>query len=347
MQSDNQKKENPETAVVKVSWWWLILLGIMTLGLGLTGGIVAQQAFQPDLPPLSLDGNNGVTTVVQEVTVSPNQATAKIVESSARSIFLITQDERPVAMAATLTSDGLVVTASGIKGSLAAYDEEGRKVTVEYVGEDAVLGLTFLRLPQTVVSPLDLRADDAPVGQSLTAVSRDPATFTSRVRTTTINQYELPRTPLAAGIQRQVQTSENLDQVLPGTPLIDEEGRIAALWLGKDTTIPVNLVRAGLDRLSANLWEVKPFEAMGISVTFGFSRLPDDAPVSFVMHVTAVRPNSPASQAGLKAGDEIITLDGKPLIWKEPVINRIPTGQLLVGYVREQASASATIQFTE
>jgi S1-C subfamily serine protease len=344
----NKKIKNIENdvTVVRFSVWWMAFFILATLGIGIAGGIAGQQMFQASLPPL-IENEQGITTVTQTVTISPNKATEDLITTAERSIFLINQADKPIAMAPMITSDGLIVTAAGVRGSLTAYDNEGREVTVEYVGEDSLFGLTYLRLPKTVVSPLDLRANDVPVGHTLVAMSRDEETFTSQIEMVTANEYQLPKSGQPAGVQRILESQVDLQELWLGAPLLDEEGKIAGLWLGDQTILPVNLLRASLERFSANNREKDVLKDLGLSVSYEFKRAPEDQIVTFGAQLIAVKPNSPAARANLKIGDTIIAINDQPLVWTESFITSIPENLFTVDYTRENRLETTTIQFAD
>ncbi len=339
-------KNIDETTVVRFSIWWVLFLLVLTTGAGMAGGIVGQQFMQPDLTPL-IDNDDGLTTVMQEVTISPNKAAAELVESTGRSVFLLFQNGKPAGMATAVTNDGLMVSASGIKGDLTAYDNEGREVTVEYSGDDPVFGVEYLRFPKTVVAPLDLRSDDAPVGQTLLAIGRDEDTFSAKIRSTVINQYELPQSAPGEGIQRVLRSSANLSDMVPGTPLLDEEGKIAGIWLGDDTVMPVNLLRTSLERFNSGQREINPLEEIGLNVDYGFIRTPEDAEIAFGVKLAAIKSASVSAAAGLKPGDVITAINDQPVLWKESIMSRIPNTAFTVTYIRDDQEQTTTIQLAE
>src|SRR5687767_7683366 len=133
-------KSRPAEQVVRLSIRWIALALAATVVLGMTGGLLADQLFRPSLPPLTPEGDQLFTTV-QEVTISPNTATAEMIERVNRSVLLIARgtdaSTAPTATGVVVTNDGVIVTASDLAaGTHNAFDQEGRIIPVETMGRD-------------------------------------------------------------------------------------------------------------------------------------------------------------------------------------------------------------------
>jgi hypothetical protein len=172
--------------VVRVSFSWLLLGGLIIVVLGALGGLLSAQLL-PSRPPLADPAGGQLLSSVQEVTISPSTAAAELVEGGQRSVVLITSAASPAAggesaAGAAVTNDGLVVTADSLpEGNLAVFDYLGTRMSAEYVGRDALFGLTYLRITDGVLLPFDLRGETAPVGYELLALGRSSTTLAPKL----------------------------------------------------------------------------------------------------------------------------------------------------------------------
>lgn len=342
-------KPTPTTSspdrVTHVSFGLLSLGIIVVLLIGMAGGFIADQFFGNPLPPLTGEGNQFVTTV-QEVTISPNQATAGIVERSNKSVFLLARsvDSEPVATGFAITNDGMVVSTADINSQeLIAIDSDGRALPITRVGQDEIYGLTYYRLASNVVVPLDLRQGDAPVGIQLIAMGRNRITLQPRILHFLIAEYAPPSSAPAA-VQRIVRAAIASADILPGSPLIDEEGKVAAITQAAGTAYPVSYLQTSLARATNNQREVNPFESLGIATAFSFKPATLENAAAFQVTITAVTPDSPAQIAGLRRGDSITAVKETPVTWEQPIAAQLAAAfPLTLTVLRNQEQLTVTL----
>ena len=74
--------------ILRISFGWLILGVMVIIFLGMLGGVIASQLWIVRQPPLIPEQHQLVSTV-QEVTISPNQAAASIVDKTHRSVVAL------------------------------------------------------------------------------------------------------------------------------------------------------------------------------------------------------------------------------------------------------------------
>ncbi len=315
---------SPADQVVRISVYWIVVGVIAIVALGMSGGILAQQFFRTPLP---LRGDtDSIVTTVQAVTISPNTAAAQPVESVNRSVLLLgkvgTTPSTIVGTGVVLTNDGVVVTTAQPSGELQAYDQEGRTLPLEHLGNDILFGLSYFRVTSNVVVPLDVRQTDAPVGTELLVLSRSVSTFTPRVKSFRITEYTMPGSSSAAGVQRMI-TGVPLspDESTVGSPLIDEEGKVAGLLTAPNgsSALPVGHVSASLQRLTSNQREYNPFATLGFEVVPTLKQLLPAQGITFGVEVMTVLPTSSAGVAGLTKGDVITAVGNDQLDWQRPV----------------------------
>lgn len=341
----------PHDNVIRLSLAGLTIAALAMIGSGLLGGWLAQQIWRGPLPPLT-NTNEPLVSTVQQVTISPNTATTESVQGANRSVVLIARADgtadSSLASGVVLTNDGLIATtANPATASLAAFDHEGRPLALDRVGRDEVFGITYFKIPRNVVVPLDLRADDPAVGHELTLLSRHPVSFLPTALEWSVRQFNLPASATAPGLQRLLQGPTSPDTSLTGSPLLDDEGKIAGLVLDPraGSALPVSYLRASFNRLTANQRERNPYTALGVSLTYTFTRHTPTDPITFAATVTAVTPNSIAAAAGLARGDLIVAINRQPLAWEQSVATALTGSLPLPVTVRRQgADTVVTLQ---
>lgn len=332
------KKE--QTIRLSVTTLGVVIVGVVLLGMA--GGLMVQ-FFLPTATPLT-DTLEPVLTTVQEVTISPSNAAVNVVERSQRSVLLLGDD----GIGFVLTSDGLVVSPLAMGAvTPAATDERGLQLPLETVGRDPVYGLSYYRLQNTVLPPLDIRRDDPGVAARLLILGRSPLTFQPRTADFTLQEYSVPADGGPKGWHRLGRGTPLSGGILPGSPLLDEEGRVSGIVVdvGQGLVLPVSQVTESLNRVVANKREQDPFEEVGIVARPLFGIFAPERPVALGLQLTAVRPQSPASTAGLKTGDIITGFNQTPFTWNSnpAALLRVASRPLTVTFMRSQAEQTLAV----
>lgn len=332
------KKE--QTIRLSITALGVVIGGVILLGMA--GGMVAQ-FFLPAAAPLT-GKTEPVLTTVQEVTISPSKAAVKVVEQTQRSVLLLGDDGTGF----VLTSDGLVVSPIELKAATpAATDERGLQLPLETVGRDSVYGLSYYRLKNAVLPPLDIRRDDPGMAAQLLVVGRSVSTWQPRVATYTLQEYVLPPDGGPQGWHRLLRGAPLDSDVLPGSPLLDEEGKVSGVVVDatQGFALPVTQLTDSLNRVVANKREQDPFEELGITARPVFGVFAPERPVALGLQLTSVRPQSPAATAGLKAGDSVIGLNQTAFTWNNnpAAVLRGASRPLTVMLMRNQAEQTITV----
>ncbi len=333
------KKE--QTIRLSVTTLGMVVGGVIVVGMA--GGFMTQ-FFWPTAAPLS-DKTAPVLTTVQEVTISPSKAAVKVVEQAQRSVLLLGDDGAGF----VLTSDGLVVSPTELKvATPVATDERGLQLPLEAVGRDSVYGLFYYRLKNAVLPPLDMRRDDPGVAARFVVLSRSRSTFQPRIAEYTLQEYVLPPDGGPKGWHRlQRGTPVGSGGVLPGSPLLDEEGTVSGVVVdaAQGFALPVAQLNESLNRVVVNKREQDPFEELGIVVRPVFGVLVPERPVALGLQLTAVRPQSPAGTAGLRAGDVVTGLNQTAFTWdtNPAAALRAAPRPLTVMVIRNQAEQTLAV----
>lgn len=288
----------------------LLVVGALVI-LGMVGGMLTR-FFLPNNTPLNT-ATEPVLTTVQQITISPSSAAVKLVEQNQRSVLLIGGE----AVGFVLTNDGLVVSPAELKSTTPmATDERGQSLPLEVVGRDTLYGLSYYRLRNAVLPPLDVRRGDPGVAAQLVIMGRSSVTFQPRVATYTLQEYIVPPDGAARGWYR-LQQGNVTGGVLAGSPLLDEEGKVTGVLL--DAThglaLPVSQITESLNRVVANQRERDPWEELGMSVRPVMGVLAPERPAALGLVVNGVRPQTPSGEAGLKAGDIILGINQAVFTW--------------------------------
>lgn len=317
--------------VIRIPLLGVLLLVVGLAVVGFAGGLLAVWWFSPNPLPLP-DANDQLITTIQEVTLSPSIAAAENVARHSRSVMLLSRTGQPEQLLGTgfvVTSDGLVATTADVTGGpVTALDENGQTSELALVGQDSVFGFTYLRASGGVFVPFEVRDSDPGAGATLLALSQNPETLTARVQTYFVEEHRLPETGEPAGWQRLLGGTELTEATVVGSPLLDDEGRVAGIVLpGRNgRAVTGTLLRLSLTRVAEGSLEQNPFAELGIDAIYRFT--PDAEGVrAFTVAVEGVQPGSVAAAQGIRAGDVIVTIDNEPPLWENPIYTRLAKGQ--------------------
>lgn len=309
--------------VLRLSLTTVFFIFLVLLGISFVGGFVAVWWWQPNPLPLPNTADRLVTTI-QEVTISPSTATSESVKQHDRSVVLLARAEHLDQVLGTglvVTSDGLIATTiSNPPENLMMIDDAGRASPVTFVGSDIVFGLTYYRAGSGVFVPFDVRDSEAPIGSTLLVLSRNPETLTPRAQLFIAQEYRLPERTDPVGWQRMIGGQEITDATTVGSPLLDDEGRVAGIVLPERNgrVLPGTLLRFSLERVANKQLEQNPYDTFGLNVDYVFAARTDTAKF-FEVVVESVRPNSSAATLGIRPGDVVATVAGKSPIWDTPL----------------------------
>ncbi len=229
-----------------------------------------------------------------------------------------------------LSADGLVLTNShviGNVGDITVVLPDGSKHDATLVGQspdDDVALIKVQKLDEKLV-PADLgSSDDLQVGDEVIAIGNalnlggDP-TVTSGI----VSAKDRDLTAEGVTLEGLIQTDAAINPGNSGGPLVNAAGQVVGMntAIVADAqnlgfSIAIDAARPVIEELKAGKGQVTPDQAfLGVSST-DVDQLPDDVRANFQVDVdegafiTEVVPGSAADDAGLKAGDVIIEIDG-------------------------------------
>lgn len=344
-----QGPRNESEQTLRLTLRWVLAAVVLLFGVGILGGVVGQRLLIPPLPPL-LTAQDRLVTTVQEVTISPNTSAAQVVATAGRSVVLIGTRTgtalQPRATAVVITNDGLLATTAALpETEIVAVDDRGAATTVDRVGNDELYGISYFRLPASVIVPLDVRRDGISVGTELLAISRSDVTRQTKVGPYAVHEFTLPREGDRAGLQRIMQGTPVSSSLFIGAPLVDEEGRLSGLLI--DTTgraLEATAIEHSLQRLSAGQREFDPLAQLGLALQFSFVATPDGGAAAFTPRIMAVTPASPASKARLQRGDSLVSVNEEAISWEKGVVEQLSAAwPLTITVRRDQNLVTATV----
>ena len=230
-------------------------------------------------------------------------------------------------------ADGLILTSSetfaGDPTSILVRLADGRRLAAERLGEDEARQLTLLRVDADDLTPV-IPADPAAVrvGDWAVALGR---TFAAERVNLSVGVVSAKDRILG----RAVQTDAKISPANYGGPLVDLTGRAIGVlaplsadggqggveWYdsGIGFAVPLDDLLPRLDDLAAG----ETLRPGKLGVTFKGANL-DAEPV-----IDSVRAQSPAEAAGLKSGDRLVTVAGRPI--SRPDSAKLALGPLYAG----------------
>lgn len=323
---------------------------LVVAAVGAVGGIFAERHLT-QRPSVSIvvagtDGGSGSAAGTDEpravgsvadvaATVLPSVVSFRVVGSEGESTgsgFVLSADGY------LLTNNHVVepaVTAGGA-GSVLVLLADGSQASGTVVGRTASYDLAVVKIDRTGLVPLTLGdSDDLVVGEPVVAVGA-PLGLTGTVTTGIVSALNRP---VAAGggettaFINAVQTDAAINPGNSGGPLVNGAGQVvginsaiaqppgavrAAGSIGLGFAIPSNQARRTATELIETGRATYPIIGVMLDTTY------DGEGVRVVLEAQGgtppVTPDSPASRAGIRAGDVIVAIDGRPVTQPDELV---------------------------
>ena len=231
-----------------------------------------------------------------------------------------------------LTNNHVISSAAQSGGSIRVKLNDGRIFSAKVVGRDASYDLAVLKIAASGLKALQFGdSDQVAVGDSVIAIG-SPLGLSGTVTTGIISAKNRPVTAGDSSNESSfinaLQTDAAINPGNSGGPLVDSTGAVigvnsAIASLGSDLrtgsiglgfAIPINQARKTADQLIKN--GVATYPVIGISLDMNY---PGEG-AQVATSGRGILPGSPAEKAGLRGGDIVVALDGKPISGPEELI---------------------------
>jgi membrane-associated protease RseP (regulator of RpoE activity) len=169
------------------------------------------------------------------------------------------------------------------------------------VGWDRNLDLALLKTEMAVPYVFSFSSEDTPALGSRVSAIGSPGGLTKTLTSGTVSAYARSIQPMAGSLQIDVPINPGNS----GGPLLDAEGEvIGVIFAGVESFEGINFAIPGsyVRRITASLFDGGAVKVPWLGVSAWES--------AGSLKINYVVPGSPASEAGLKAGDTLLTIDG-------------------------------------
>ncbi|HLP77553.1 MAG TPA: Do family serine endopeptidase [Candidatus Paceibacterota bacterium] len=246
-----------------------------------------------------------------------------------------TMTQQSLGSGVIVSPEGYILTANhvvegadpdGVKVSLASG---GKEIPAKIVGTDPQTDVAVLKIDGDHLQPITLAdSDKIEVGDVVMAIGNPfgvgQTVTMGIVSATGRTSLGIIRQGTQRGYENFIQTDAAINQGNSGGALIDAEGRLIGINTaifspsggnaGIGFAVPVNMARYVMERLITSGKVTRGYLGVNLQpeITSGLAKafnLPDQKGAM----VGDVMPNTPASRAGLKNGDVIRELNGKPI----------------------------------
>jgi putative serine protease PepD len=330
----------------------LTLLAVACIGAG--GGALAYA---------SLSDNRGSTkTVVRQVTVHDAQPVSNDSALSVNEIYRHSYKGVVQIMVSSPTqqaegsgfvydTNGNIITNDHVvanANSITVTFWNGKTAKAKLVGADSSTDLAVIRVsvPLSQLHPLPLGDSSAvQVGDGAVAIG-SPFGLAETVTSGIVSALHRSITsPSQFTIPDSIQTDAAINHGNSGGPLLSQEGRVIGVNSqihsdsggneGVGFAIPSNTVRSVVTQLIVHGKAEHAYLGVSIDATAANAR------------VAGVRPNTPAKKAGLKTGDVVTALGGKPVTTGDELASAIsgfkPGDTVSVTYTRDGQSHTVSV----
>jgi serine protease Do len=351
-----------------------VIVTFLSFGAGLAGGYLSDRFVEP-VPAQPGDDNTTQTPVV----IDETSAVIDVVEQNQDSVvsIIVTRRENQIGGGSgfVINETGLIVTnrhvVSDRNADYTVAFDDGRELEATVLARDTLQDIAFLKVDpgNTPLNAVALgTSEDLKVGQRVIAIGNSLGEFSGTVSYGIVSG--LSRSIVAGDrfsgtterLEGVIQTDASINPGNSGGPLFDLLGNVVGVnvAVAQDAenigfAIPIDVVKRIISDVEQFGEIRRPYigvryrtvtpalaEQLSLSRDHGALIVEDDA------NEPGIIPNSPAAKAGLKVGDQILSIDGEK-IEAEGDLHRIVQNKQIgdnvtVVFVRDASERTITVK---
>ncbi len=250
-----------------------------------------------------------------------SDALADAVSSSGVGVLRVEGRDRVPASGIIWSADGLVITAHHVlerDENISVGMPQGESLPATLVGRDPTTDLAVLRIDASSLLTLQwVQPDSLQVGHLALALAR-PGNNVQATMGIIGALGSSWRTHPGGVVDRYIQADLVMPPGFSGGPTVAADGNVvglttSALLRGISLALPVNTVKRVGGALLAHGRILRAYIGVGSQPARLPDALADQLGQSTGLLVVSVEPDGPAAKGGLFLGDNLVTIDGRPL----------------------------------
>ena len=356
-----------------------ILAAILASG-GTVVALSATGALDRPAPPASVDPN--ANTIKQPITIDESSAIVDVAAKAGPAVVQITTGveieptasaipEQGVGSGVIFDSNGWILTNRHVvAGSTQVTVElkDGTRYNGTVYGIDTLTDLAIVKIEATGLTAAALGdSDGLRVGQLVVAIGSPLGTFSNTVTSGIVSAKGRTIQTEGSQLNNLIQTDAAINPGNSGGPLLDATGAVVGIntAIARDSTgigfsIPINLAKPLMEQSVAGQPLARPY--IGIQfIRIDGQRAKDlNLPVDSGAYVRildanqqptdedAVKAGGPAAAAGIKTGDILVSINGKPIDQEHPLdalLTQFSPGETVqVEYIRDGERSTTSVR---